>query len=71
MTGREPTDSENIVAVSFLTAEELKNVGTSLKRIYPLPDDGAFDDLLKALDRAAAAGKGGNIFKLPLRRGGS
>lgn len=47
-------DYERIVAVSFLSQEELRNVGTGLKRVYELPHDGEFDDLLKALDRAGA-----------------
>lgn len=45
--------ADQIVAIGLLTAEELRNVGTGLHRIYPVSDDGAFDDLLKALDRKA------------------
>lgn len=51
-------DPNAIVAVSLLTAEELRKVGTSLKQVYPVPQDGKFDDLLKALDRADARGSG-------------
>lgn len=41
--------ADKIVAIGLLTAEELRNVGTGLHRLYPVSDDGAFDDLLKAI----------------------
>jgi hypothetical protein len=41
--------SDRIVAVSFLTEQELRNVATGLKRIYPIDTDGQFDDLLEAI----------------------
>ena len=44
-------DRDRIVAVSLLTTEEVQVLGSSLKRVYPLPEDGSFDDLLRALDR--------------------
>jgi hypothetical protein len=44
-------DRDRIVAVSLLTSEEVRVLGSSLKRVYPLPEDGTFDDLLRALDR--------------------
>ena len=44
----------DIVAVSFLTREELKIVGRSLKHVYRVKPaelhDGKFDDLLQAFD---------------------
>jgi hypothetical protein len=45
--------AEKVVAVALLTQEELNNVRTGLKRLYPVPEDGGFDDLLGALERAA------------------
>ena len=44
----------DIVAVSFLTREELQIVGRSLKHVYQVRlaelHDGKFDDLLRAFD---------------------
>lgn len=44
----------DIVAVSFLTREELQIVGRSLKHVYRVKPaelhDGKFDDLLRAFD---------------------
>ena len=45
-------DRDKIVAVSLLTAEETRVLGSSLKRVYAVPDDGSFDELLRALDRS-------------------
>jgi hypothetical protein len=44
-------DRDRIVAFSLHTAEEVRVLGSSLKRVYPLPDDGSFDELLRELDR--------------------
>lgn len=41
--------ADKIVAIGLLTAEELRNVGTGLHRLYTVPEDGAFDDLLQAI----------------------
>lgn len=49
-------DEDRIVAVSFHTAEELRMLKGSLKRVYSLPTDGTFDDLLRALDRESGQG---------------
>jgi hypothetical protein len=48
--------ADKIVAIGLFTEQELKNVGTGLKRLYPITDGGDFDDLLQALDRAAKKG---------------
>lgn len=45
-------DESRIVAVSFHTAEELRMLKGSLKRVYTLPTDGSFDEMLRALDLA-------------------
>ena len=44
------TNDNKIVAISFLTREEVRVIGSSLKHVYPLPDDGKFDELLRSLD---------------------
>lgn len=44
-------DRDRIVAISLLTSEDIQVLGSSLKRVYPVPEDGSFDDLLRALDR--------------------
>ena len=46
---------DHFVAVSSYS-EELKNVGTGFRRIYPLPADDDFDDLLHAIDRTSSKG---------------
>lgn len=44
--------SEKIVAVGLLTESNVRALGSSLKKVFPITDDGRFDDLLTALDRA-------------------
>jgi hypothetical protein len=43
---------EKIVAVSLLTETEFRTLGPNLQRVFPLPQDGEFDELLKAIRRA-------------------
>jgi hypothetical protein len=50
-------ESEKIVAVGLLTEREVRRWGQDLKHIYPVPDDGTFDDLLSAIRRATALPK--------------
>ena len=50
---RSAADQRKRVGVGMVSAEELRNVATGLKRIYPVAEDHAFDDLLGALDRAS------------------
>jgi hypothetical protein len=52
MTSAPRRQADRIVAIGLLTAEELRNVGTGLHRLYPV-HDGAFDDLLKAISDKA------------------
>jgi hypothetical protein len=47
-------DDGAIVAVGLLTREEVRNLGGSLKLVFPLPSDGRFDDLIRSLDRVGA-----------------
>ncbi len=49
----ESSDEEAIVAVCFLTHDELRNLGSNLKCVYPVPVDDEFDDLLEAIARAS------------------
>jgi hypothetical protein len=44
---------EKIVAVSLLTETEFRTLGPNLKRVFPLPNDGEFDELLRAIRRAS------------------
>jgi hypothetical protein len=41
---------QRIVAVGLLTAADLDVLGTGFKRVFPIDDDAAFDDLLAQLD---------------------
>jgi hypothetical protein len=48
---RRPFASEqSFVVVAMPTREELRNVGTGLRRLYPVPDGGDFQGLLDAMD---------------------
>lgn len=40
------------VAVGLLTETNIRMLGTSLRQVFPIPDDNKFEDLLKALDDA-------------------
>ena len=42
----------NGISMTRIDAQELRNVAVGLKRVYPLPDDGEFSDLLARLKRA-------------------
>jgi len=42
---------EPILAIGLVADTHVRMLGTSLKRVFPLADDDAFDDLLRALDR--------------------
>ena len=41
---------EPIIAIGLLTNTHVRMLGDSLKHVFPLADDDAFADLLKALD---------------------
>lgn len=43
---------EDIVAIGLLTQNDIHRLGESFSRLFPLPRDGAFDDLIKAIDEA-------------------
>ncbi len=53
--GRDVVPSEKIVAVGLLTESNVRTLGSSLKKVFPITDDGRFDDLLSALDQAQRA----------------
>ena len=46
--------NDRIVAVGFLTQRDLDVLGSGFRRIVPLADDRAFDDLLAHLDQVHA-----------------
>lgn len=53
-------DSERVVAIGLLTGRDLALLGPSFSRAFPIPDDGDFDALLRAIDAAVArADEGG------------
>lgn len=43
---------DDIVAIGLLTQNDIQRLGNSFSRLFPLPRDGAFDDLIKAIDDA-------------------
>lgn len=42
--------SKQIVAIGLLTEEDVAVLGKGFKRLFPVPNDAAFDDLLAKLD---------------------
>lgn len=44
-------ENERIVAVGLLTEPQMRMLGSSLKKVIPISDDGRFDALLEALDQ--------------------
>ena len=43
---------DEIVAIGLLTQSDIQRLGGSFSRLFPLPRDGAFEDLIKAIDKA-------------------
>ncbi|HKY81336.1 MAG TPA: hypothetical protein VJM09_07675 [Sphingobium sp.] len=46
------TTQDDIVAIGLLTQDDVRRLGSSFSRLFPVPRDGAFDDLIKAIDEA-------------------
>lgn len=44
---------DDIVAIGLLTQDDIRRLGENFSRLFPVPRDGAFDDLIKAIDAAA------------------
>lgn len=40
------------VAVGLLTETNIRMLGSSLRQVFPIPEDNQFDELLQALDEA-------------------
>jgi len=45
-------DAPRIVAIGLLTEYELRLLGQGFDRAFPINDDNAFEELLKAIDEA-------------------
>lgn len=43
---------EDIIAIGLLTQEDIRRLGQNFSRLFPVPRDGAFDDLIRAIDDA-------------------
>ena len=52
-----PKPFERIVAVGLLTQRDVDLLGTGFRRIFPVDDSPAFDDLLKCLDAIDAVAR--------------
>jgi hypothetical protein len=61
--------SDRIVAVGFLTQNDLKVLGESFDRMFPVNDDAGFDDLVAKLDGIAAIPERGRMDR-PMRPDG-
>lgn len=48
-------EHDKIVAIGLLTETHVRMLGSSLQKVIPITDDGMFDDLLEALDKADSA----------------
>lgn len=46
---------EKAVAYALLNEDEVAKLGSSLKRVYPVPQDTTFDELLRRLELAVGA----------------
>jgi hypothetical protein len=42
---------EPIAAMGLLTQTHVNMLGPALRKVFPIPDGGGFDDLIAALDR--------------------
>lgn len=45
-------DQKRIVAVALLSADEVKHLGDSLRRVYPVDESPCFGKLLRDVDEA-------------------
>ena len=43
---------DDIVAIGLLTQDDIRRLGENFSRLFPVPRDGAFDDLIRAIDEA-------------------
>jgi len=43
---------DDIVAIGLLTQDDIRRLGENFSRLFPIPRDGAFDDLIRAIDDA-------------------
>jgi hypothetical protein len=41
-----------IIAIGLLTQDDVRRLGENFSRLFPVPRDGAFDELIKAIDDA-------------------
>lgn len=46
--------SDRIVAVGLLTERDVAALGKSFRRLYPVEDNGSFNDLLAKLDKVSS-----------------
>jgi len=53
--------SERIVAIGLLTQQDVAVLGKGFKRLFPLPNDAVFDDLLTKLDSSHPVSHGSAI----------
>lgn len=49
-----PSKEAKIVAIALLDEQEMRNLATGFRRVFPLPDRGDFADLLGAIEKASA-----------------
>ena len=59
--------TERIVSVGFLTDNDLRRLGDTFTRHFPVADDGMFDDLIAKLDEVEASPSGNGVMMMPHR----
>ena len=47
-------EQEPFIGIGLLTETNIRMLGTSLRQVFPIPQDNKFDDLLRALDEAVS-----------------
>ena len=64
---RKALANHNVVALAFLTQQELEQLGTGFRTYLPVREDDVFDGLLAKLDQVEAAPLGRGVTLMPLQ----
>ena len=51
-------EKERVIAIGLLTEHDLKLLGPTFKRVWPVDDAPAFSELIRAIDEADTAVRG-------------
>ena len=59
--------NHNVVALAFLTQQQLDQLGAGFRNYLPVQQDDVFDELLAKLDQAEAAPLGRGVTLMPVK----